>query len=175
MAATCPVCGFDASSLSPADAAVALRSFTRRYRSVLIPPEDDHELVDDPVRRAGASGWSALAHAAYVASAIHDTDEALRAALVRDHPGVTLPEIDPAVPPATGTVEPTLDRLKAALEGAATTVEHARGNDWVRSANAEGGRSRTVTTHDIAAHAVHLGIHHLRQAEAVLKEVVGRP
>ena len=170
MDAPCPLCGFDSRSVKPGDAAVALRSFPRRYHGLLVRPDEDE--VEDPVRRAGSSGWSALAHAAGASEGIRAADEALRAAIVHDHPGVALPELDPAVVPSTGTVGATLERLEAATKAAATTIEQAHGKDWSRRASAG---ADTVTAEQIAALAAHIGVHHLRAAEAVLREVVGRP
>ena len=44
---------------------------------------------------------------------------------------------------------------------------------WSRTGVTPGGER--ITALDIARHAVHEGIHHLRAAEKVLQEVVGRP
>ena len=170
MGTPCPLCGFDSRSVKPGDAAVALRSFPRRFRGLLVRPEEDE--VEDPVRRAGSSGWSALAHAAYASDGIRAADEALRAAIIHDHPAVELPDLDPAVVTATGTVGATLERLDAATKAAATTIEQAHGKDWSRRAEAG---AATVTAEEIAALAAHLGVHHLRGAEAVLREVIGQP
>src|SRR5881275_3345583 len=85
MSGGCPVCGFDGSSVSPADAAVALRTFPRRYRAVLVPPQEEGE-HKDPAHRPGVDGWSAIAHAAWAADAITTIAGQLRQVLVVDHP-----------------------------------------------------------------------------------------
>jgi hypothetical protein len=172
MAASCPVCGFEDRSVSPADAAVALRSLPRRYRGILVRPEDEQE-GDNPVTRPGASGWSAVAHAAYAVDAIDRADEALRSVLVHDRPTVVVPAIDPPAPAPAGPPASVLDGLKAVTDALATTIENTGGEQWLRPAEASGGGQ--VTAVDIARVAVHAGVHHLRLAEAVLREVVGRP
>src|SRR5581483_2701076 len=85
----CPECGFDARSVIPADAAVALRSFPRRYRSLLTVPAEDE--VEDPLRRPGPDGWSAIAHAWWAALAFDAITEALHQVIVRDHPDISAP------------------------------------------------------------------------------------
>jgi len=172
MADSCPLCGFTDRSVSPADAAVALRSLPRRYRGILVRPEDEQE-GDNPVTRPGASGWSAVAHAAYAVDAIDRADEALRATLVHDRPSVVVPAVDPPAPAPAGPPASVLDGLKAVTDAMASTIENAHGEEWLRPAQAADGTA--VTAIDLARRAVHAGVHHLRLAESVLREVVGRP
>src|SRR5436305_3888186 len=125
----CPECGFDDHSLSPADAAVALRSFPRRYRTLLsLPADNEHK---DPVRRAGADGWSAIAHGWWAALAFDAVTEALHQVLVHDHPDVSAPGLKPASPPPVDEPnEAVLDRLTRAAEGLAVAIDNAKGNQW---------------------------------------------
>src|SRR3954453_22020112 len=99
MASACPVCGFNASTVSPGDAAAALRSFPRRYKAVLIRPSNDD--ADDPVARRGVAGWSALDHATWAANAIDGAAQQVHQVLVHDDADVTPPPVDPAMPPRT--------------------------------------------------------------------------
>src|SRR5438477_144547 len=118
MPSPCPECGFDARTVSPADAAVALRSFPRRYHALLALPADNE--VEDPVRRPGAGGWSAVAHAWWAALSCDAITEALHQVLVHDHPDISAPSVDPAAAPAVD--EPNtevLDRLTRAATGLA--------------------------------------------------------
>src|SRR4051794_30546715 len=172
MSASYPVCVFEVRWLRPTGAAVALRALPRRYRGILVRPEDEQE-GDNPVTRPGASGWSAVAHAAYAVDAIDRADEALRATLVHDRPTVAVPAIDPPAPVPAGPPASVLDGLKAVTDALATTIENTHGEQWLRPAEASGGGE--VTAVDVARVAVHAGVHHLRLAESVLREVVGRP
>src|SRR5437764_7788867 len=113
MTAPCPVCGFDARSVSPADAAVALRSFPRRYGSLLTQPmEDEGDRPDDVVRRPGPSGWSAVAHAHWAGMAFDAVGEALHQVLIHDGPDVSVPAVEPPAPPPVDESTPdVLHRL----------------------------------------------------------------
>src|SRR5215510_8777697 len=86
MASACPVCGFSPSTVSPSDAAAALRSFPRRYKAVLIRPTNDE--ADDPIARRGSTGWSALDHATWAANTIDAVGQELYQVLVRDNADV---------------------------------------------------------------------------------------
>jgi hypothetical protein len=172
MTSPCPECGFDGHSVSPADAAVALRSFPRRFRSLLTIPSENE--VEDPVRRPGADGWSAVAHAWWATVAFDAVNEALHQVLVRDHPDVSVPDVDPGSPPPVD--EPNtavLDRLGWSAQALATTIEGAGGDQWNRIGRRSDGSE--ISALDLARIAVHQGVHHLRAAERVIKEVTGRP
>src|SRR5438067_383923 len=130
--AACPVCGFNGSTVSPADAAAALRSYPRRYRALLLRPSNDE--ADDPVARRGADGWSALDHGAWAAAAIEKTASQVRTALVSDNPTIELPPIDPPAPPAVTTVGSVLERLTSVTTSLADEVDRTKGEPWARSA-----------------------------------------
>ena len=78
----CAYCGFHDDAVTPSDAAVALRSYPRRYRAVLVRP-DNEDRPDDVVRRPASDGWSALDHAAHVAASLTAAAEALSARPLR--------------------------------------------------------------------------------------------
>ena len=139
----CPDCGFSPDQLSPADGAVALRSFPRRFGELVSP--------DDPRRdeKMAVVGRETSAAAAEILSAGED----LRRVLVLDHP-----ELGPT------DVGLTSD-LQAATDQVATTAEGAHGDQWRRTGR-RGGRE--VTALDLLAEAVHAGVHHLRLAQAAL-------
>lgn len=77
--------GLDLSRLSPADGAVALRSYPRRFRALLTAVDRD-ERPDDVAHRAGPDGLSALDHASHVARAFGLIANALHQVLVGDRP-----------------------------------------------------------------------------------------
>jgi hypothetical protein len=154
-------------STSPSDAAVALRSFPRRYRSVLRPIEDDH--VDEWAHHVGASGTSAFDHLVQASRGITVLHQALRQALNASEP--------PTLPPAVldesarafdttqgGSVEAELDLLADEAEAMAATVADAPGAAWRKSATVAGGGGE-VTTLQIAQEAVRTGVEQLRAAQ----------
>jgi hypothetical protein len=163
----CAFCGFRDDTVAPSDAAVALRSYPRRYRGVLVRP-DNEDRPDDVVRRPAADGWSALDHTAHVTASLSDGSEALRLVFISDSPPVAYtPErrVD-----AAGTVDAVLEGLAAACAGAADQVERVSGEDWDRTGTLPDGT--TVTALDIARYLVHEGVHHLRGAERAVDEAV---
>jgi hypothetical protein len=116
-------------------------------------------------RRPEGGGWSALEHAAHATEVIDLVAEAVHAVRVRDHPDV---EIEPGTPRA-GTVDEVVESLAARAEGLASLVGQLSGEDWKRTGALGGGE--TVTLLDLVRHAVHVGAHHRREVERVLREV----
>ncbi|MDP9072230.1 MAG: DinB family protein, partial [Actinomycetota bacterium] len=92
----CPTCGIDPRTVSPSDAVVALRSYRRRYRALLVRP-DDEEGAEVVRRRPAPDRWSAVEHAAHVADVFETTAEALHTIRVHDDPVVT---VEPGAPRA---------------------------------------------------------------------------
>jgi hypothetical protein len=144
--------------VTPADAAVAVRSYPRRYRAVLVRPDDEDGA--EVVRRPGPDGWSALDHAAHAASSLDAAAEALRLVSIEEQPLVALA---PERPERAGGVDEVLGRLAAAAERAAAVIERVQGKDWERRGRLH--EDESVTALDLAKHAVHEGVHHLRAAE----------
>jgi hypothetical protein len=163
----------DSSHVSPADAAITMRSLRRRFGGILVPPGDD-DRPDDVVHRRPAGGLSAVEHAAWVAQALPRLGEVLRTMLIGTNPSVDLPPLDPD-PPGEGSEDPAADmvaRVAAAAEPLADAIDKVPGGDWVRTGQAGGA---TVTALDVAQGAVELAIHHLRAAEATVAEVLREP
>ena len=173
MATACPVCGFNGTTVSPSDASAALRSFPRRYRSLLLRPSNDEP--DDPVVRRGRDGWSANDHATYAVNAMDADRQQVHRVLVHNDADVNPPPVDPPTPVRTDSASPeeTVGRLTTVAEGLADEVDGAKGDQWARTGVTPGGARLTAL--DIVRDAVHEGIHHLRAAEKVLQEVIGRP
>jgi hypothetical protein len=166
----CPTCGFDDRSVSPADAAVAVHSYDRRFHD-LLTRRDDEDRADSMLRRKGSSGWSALDHVAFVAAGLAQSAEALRRVLVSDHPQVTVPRVD-GEPSSAGDVDQVMAELSGATSALAKVIEGASGDDWNRAGS---DRGTDITALAVARNAVHIGIHHLRAAEHVIQEVRGQP
>jgi hypothetical protein len=171
----CASCGFAADSVSPSDAAVALRSYPRRYRAVLVRPSDDSVSADDVVRRAGADGWSALDHAAHLAVSLEAAAEALRLVSVQESPVVALaPERrDGGSDSDSVSVDDVLARVAAAAGAMAEEIGRVTGKDWDRAGRVDDGS--TLSAIDIARHAVHEGVHHLRAAERAVEDALRLP
>ena len=160
----CPTCGLDPRTVNPPDAVAALRSYPRRYRALLVRP-DDEEGAEIVRRRPEGGGWSALEHAAHTAEVLDLVAEAFRAVRVQDQPDV---EIEPGAP-RPGTVDEVVESLAAGAERLAAMVGELSGDDWERTGRL-GGRD-TVTPLDLLRHAVHVGAHHRREVERVLRQV----
>jgi hypothetical protein len=155
------------SSVSPADAAVTLRSLPRRYRGALQPLDDDH--VEEWAQRVGPTGTSALDHLAQAARGITLLHQALRQTLNASSP--------PTVPPAVldesardfdtshgSSVDTELDLLADEAEAMATTIADAPGSAWTKAATVAGGGGE-VTALQIAQEAVRTGVDQLKAAQ----------
>ena len=160
----CPTCGLDPRSVSPGDAAVALRSYPRRYRLLLVRP-DDEEGARVVTQRPAPDQWSALEHAAHVAGVAEAVAEAVERIRVHDVPAVSLDHGSPRAE----TVDDVLDRLAASHERLATLVDRIQGKEWQRPGRLPGGE--TATALDLVRHAVHAGAHHRREIERVVATV----
>jgi hypothetical protein len=163
----------DLSRLSAGDAAVALRSFGRRYHAELLPVGDD-DRIDEIAARLGPNGESALDVVSDVirtlgllGSEIHRTltlDEPLLHPAVADasarHWDVPAPE---SVDDALTLLDHELDALLEAMGAAEST------DDWTRTANVAGGGTRSAL--DLLKEAVAVGAGGLDRVRAVLASV----
>jgi hypothetical protein len=170
--APCPVCGFDGRRVSPSDAAVALRSYPRRFREVLKAIEEDDRPDDVLHRRPRSGGVSAMEHAAWVAAAVAAATEALRLVLIQDAPAITLPAVEPerGVTGADGSVDEVVARIDAATSALASLIERTPASDWTRTGRVE-PEGAPVRALDIVALAVHIGSLHLRATDATINAV----
>lgn len=168
----CPECGFDPPTVSPSDAVAAARSYPRRFRGLLVRPDDDDP---DIVHRRPAPGEpAAIDHAAAAAAGMAASAGAL--GRVRGHEGA---EVDPGAGTAPDqlvagtadgrTLEGVLEDLDAAAGALAAAAGSVHGDEWARTGLLPGGG--TVHALHIARAGVHAGSHHLRAAERVLARV----
>jgi hypothetical protein len=154
-------------NLSAGDAAVAMRSYARRFRELLAP------LVADEAARAagstadrgapvdvtapGRSGWSVLGLTDAVATHLDRLDDGLRRALETDRPVLGSlfhpPEPSGSVPSSPSTTA-ALGRLEGVLAGLAEHIEHRPGDDWKRAATVDGQQS---SAHELLREAVAYG------------------
>jgi|tagenome__1003787_1003787.scaffolds.fasta_scaffold19860950_2 hypothetical protein len=161
----------DLSRLSRPDAVAALRSYGRRFRSVVLPTTDPE--TEERAYRVGPDGHAAIDHVVHVANAAVLLGQALRQVLVERepvlHPAVTDPDQrDWSTPPGT-TVADALDRLDDELATLADQVDAIQPPDWDRSAPVAGGG--TVTAADVVREAVRSGADGLRRTTEVVDAV----
>jgi hypothetical protein len=164
----------DLSKLTPADAAVALRGFERRYRGLFAGLGED-ESPDDVARRQ-VTGWSAIDHVVAAARAIAAADRALAKVLTSDRPDVAPEDVGAAPRPhpgaPTGTLHERLAELGVDSVALADHISRVPADDWRRTATA-GASDRPVTALDIVRAAVDAGVTHLHESGKVLTAVIG--
>ncbi|MHB8669285.1 MAG: DinB family protein [Acidimicrobiales bacterium] len=166
----CEECGFDSSQLSPSDAAVALRSFGRRYRTPLsrfLVGEDGDRLLR---WRPPGDGSSALEYACHVRDALAFLGQALAQTLVADDPsfaGIRSPGQGSSDPNCNeGNPAEVADQLATNAERIADQVDGVPAEDWVRPAEMAG---ESTTAIGLVRKAVHEGSHHLLDIGRVLR------
>ena len=154
--------------MSPSDAAVALRSFPRRYRALLVRPDAEDEPDSILTRKPAPDRLSALDHAAMTVALLETAAEDIERTLVQDRPNLGRQRPTPR----PGGLYDTLERLDHAAERLADLADRARGEEWSRTATVDGQPTRALT---LLQRAVGDGVHRLREIESVLAEVRGRP
>lgn len=167
----CPECGLDYDTVSPRDAAAAVRSFPRRYRELLEDFDDDED-GDELIRqRPDATTWSALEYTAHVADLLEAFGPVLRRMTQEDHPTLDFFDSDErAAEQGYNEADPQaiLARLEAAGKTLADVIDGIDPSAWTRTATFSWGDRDALT---IARNAVHEGSHHLGDVEKVLEQV----
>ncbi|MEZ5141994.1 MAG: hypothetical protein R2726_05665 [Acidimicrobiales bacterium] len=165
---------FDVSNLSSQDAIVALRSYPRRYSSVLSPLPGDDDTVDTIAQRVGPDGVCALDLLTDVVRTLAVIGRALHQTVYSDRPVLHEAVIDPAARHWEGPVETVADLL-AQLRDEATELADAADavpyRDWDRQATVTGGR--TVTALDLLREAVRTATDDLHAIEQALRAARG--
>ena len=169
------------SSLTPADASVALRSFGRRFvdagRAAVadLDDEPDQDQIDEFASRPGADGRSAIDHVASAAERLEEIRASMRSALLSDTHTIDAALFDPdrvAPPVHSGHLDAEIDRLDQAATALAHEVDDADDNRWLgQRPTSTGGRATPL---DLLRSGVEFTVHHLRAMERVLREVRGR-
>jgi len=174
----CPVCGFDPTSISPADAVVALRSLPRRFREAAGLAAGDPDADADAGRPdPGVAGPGdhdgddhralVLAEAAQAAGAIAALGEDLRRVLISDDPALATTD-DTATGggggagTGAGDPEAALARLGEATAAVVSLVEGQPATAWKRTGRRSSGPRSAGA---LLGEAVHAGVHHLRLAQ----------
>lgn len=153
--------------LSPADAAAAMRSWPRRYRSELLP-------VDDPEVEAravvmGPGGVSATDLAADTVRSLTVLERAVHDIRVGSDPVLHPAVLDraarhwgAAVPESPGSV---LAQLDERAESFAATIEATDASEWTRTARCG---NASITAFDVVREAVDTAASNLRTMTALL-------
>ena len=164
--ADCAKCGFEARTVSPADALAAVRSFPRRYRRQLQDALLDLDFGDRIITARPNGSWSALELTAHVRDALHVFEKRMQRIVQEDAPSLADAELE--VPPTTAHdqgVELVLATLLSTSDEFARTASRVSGDDWIRKGTLGGVE---VSALDVLREAVHDGAHHLRDLENVL-------
>jgi len=149
------------SSISPSDAVVALRSFSRRWRGLLAQAGEEED-PDGVLRRQPPDGSPSVHDLLAGASAVLAAAEGkLRGILLGSNAGAT--------GGSAGAPGGDVDALAGAAESFAAQVAGVSSDDWERSDDA--GASAL----DVVREAVAEASDNLRQAERTLAQVRGRP
>jgi hypothetical protein len=161
--------------VSGQDAAVAVRSFPRRYRALLVTPgsQDGPDAVFR--RRPDPSTWSALEYTAHVADRLDHLGPAILRITRENSPALTFFDNDErAATQAYNTLERTevLGWLDLACAELASVLDDVVPDDWLRTGTVAGVEKDALT---LARDGVHEGAHHLRDVQRVLAAVRGRP
>jgi hypothetical protein len=161
-------CGFDPELTSPHDAAVTLRSLSRRWRSVLAFDLDSAEPEGLLAERPFHGAWSALEHAGHVRDVLHALSIRLGRVLREDDP--LLPETHDTPPSGANEQGPAviLAALAHTAEQLAECIETTPPTEWLRSGRRGPDVVRAI---DLVREAVHEGVHHLQEASRQLENL----
>ena len=165
----CPECGLDYDTIAPTDTPVAIRSYPRRFRELIIRPDQEGDDPLDVVRRKpDTSTWSALEYTAHVRDLCGEMAEAIRRMNVEDNPTIDFADPDAlAAKERYNEQDPeaVLNGLSERAERLAKVLESVKGDGWTRTGAFPWGERDILT---MARNAVHEGHHHLRDVERVL-------
>ena len=132
--------------LSPADAEVALRTFPRRWRSLLGSLDPDDPDTEVRLRQEGPDGRSALGAASEAADALEVADGHLRKAVSSDRPS-----LQRTGAPTETSLDASLGRIDVAAPVLADTVASIASGDLDRQAELDGS---TVTVRSLLSDVV---------------------
>jgi hypothetical protein len=170
----CPECGLDYDLISPRDAALAIRTFPRRYRNLLthLGPDED---VDDVIRRKPSPDvWSALEYTAHVAQVLDLIAPIIRQIANEDNPHLYFFDSDQQAAEQAyneWSLLRALGELESACADLSMTIEYMDPAAWNRKGTFDWGEREAI---DMVRNAVHEGAHHLRDLQKVLTQVRGR-
>lgn len=164
----CPECGIDYDTVSPADAAVAVRSFPRRFVEQLHRTDGDEALLR---RRPEPAVWSPLEYTAHVADGFTFMADTVRRMRAEDNPKIA--DWDPDARASEHryneqVVHAVLADLDANATRFADAIDATPIEDLTRMGQFSWG-DRDVLM--MIRNGVHEGKHHLRDVELVLERL----
>jgi hypothetical protein len=166
----CPICGLDYDTISKRDAALAVRSYPRRFRDALAT-------VDDPAvlrRRPSPDVWSALEYTAHVRDMFALMADTVERMVREDHPTISFPDPDERAGRERYNRQPVdavLEGLQANAVRFADVIDSVTVDDLTRTARFPWGERDVLT---MIRNGVHEGHHHLRDVELVLERLGAR-
>ncbi|MCP5029825.1 MAG: hypothetical protein GY929_26435 [Actinomycetia bacterium] len=166
--------GPDVSRLSPRDAAIALRSFERRFRhatSSLGDTDDDHRSLADHV---GSGGESTLTIVRRASRTLGLLQRALDEILDHDQPelpvGIVDPDHRPREPAGSGDLPTEVAVLGTEAAQLAERVDHTRAADWSRPGRVASSPAQEIDALDVVREAVRTTSVELRAATETMAE-----
>ena len=165
----CPECGIDYDTISPSDAAVAVRSFPRRFSEQLHRSEGDESVLR---RRPEPTVWSALEYTAHVGDGFDYFADMVRRMRAETNPEIPFPDPDARAEEQRYNQQPVhavLVELEANAVRFAEAIEATPTEDLDRTARFPWGERDLLM---MIRNGVHEGKHHLRDAERVLDRVL---
>ncbi len=157
--------------MAPGDAVVALRTFPRRYRALVLPAEDP--VVEAQAHQVGPEGVSAVDLVGDTVRSWLIQREALRQTQINDFPIFHGAVVDADQRhwhnPVLEGVQEAITQLEDLAIELATDAASIRGDAWFRSGTIAGGRS--VNALDLLDAAVAVGADNLRRIERTLAAV----
>jgi hypothetical protein len=150
----------------PSDAAVALRSLPRRFRSLFADVDHDQS-ADALAQRPAEDGTTALGHLVAAARSVAAAGRGLDQIQLAE--GVPLEDVTSSASTATGPVEERLAELGWEVDATADRVERTMASEWGRVGKLSSS-GQTVSALDLVWRAVDDAIAHLKAAERALEE-----
>lgn len=165
--------GPDVSRLSPRDAAIALRSFERRYREATFSLDDTDDEHGGLAEHIGSGGESTVTIVRRASRTLGLLQHALDEILDHENPELAAGVMDPSarlpVPPAGGDLATEVALLGTEAAHLAERVDHTRAADWSRPAVVEGS-GQAVDALDVVREAVRTTSVDLRSARETMAE-----
>lgn len=160
----------DVSLLLPVDAIAALRSYGRRWRSALLPVDDED--AEERCHRLGPDGRSAVDLANDAVATLAALSRVVDDLVHTDGPVVLSALMDPAARHFDGVVvddvDEVLDLLSVEATAFADRADRLARDDWTRTGALSGGGG-SVTVLDVVREAVRTVADDLRDAQRALR------
>jgi hypothetical protein len=169
-----PECGLDYDTISPRDAAGAVRTFPRRYRNVLTHFEAGEDLEEVIRTRPAPDVWSALEYTAHVAQTLDLMAPNIRQIVNEDNPHLYTFDPDEQAEEQDyndWSLLMALSELESACADLSMAIEYTPSDSWNRTGTFDHGEREAI---DVARNAVHEGSHHLRDIRRGLSQILGR-